>query len=298
MGSLLKDIYKDASIFAISASPFTVHFQLRFCNSSASGAVLRSDTVTQALVNSYSSIGQAAILVNSSTVIVKDDGSCLPLPRLLHLEAEWPWQVRVMQNGSQVCIGSLISASLVLSVASCLTPSYPAWYSVQVGARNSTSKMSHLVKRIMVHPEYSTSLDSHDIALIQLEEIVWFGSTVLPICLAPLAQPAPPANTMCWAAASSETSSGTRIFKREEGTISLYETCTGVSQDQSICWTPTTTEEIQIEMGASVTCSNTTYPLYLTAISPDLQRPGVKNPNAVFILIRPFLEWIETYTPA
>ncbi|XP_069083363.1 brain-specific serine protease 4-like [Pleurodeles waltl] len=203
-----------------------------------------------------------------------------------------------MQNGSQVCIGSLISARLVLSVASCLTPSSPAWYSVQVGAPDSASNMSHLVKRIIVHPQYSTTPDSHDIALIQLEEIVWFGSSVLPICLAPLAQPDPPLNTTCWAAASSATSSGARIFRRTEGTIALHDACTNASQDQSICWTPTTTEEIQIEMGASVACSNMTDPLYLTAISPDLQSPVLKNPNAVFTLIRPFVEWIQTYTPA
>ncbi|XP_069471033.1 transmembrane protease serine 11D-like isoform X2 [Ambystoma mexicanum] len=296
MGSQLNDSFKDSSMFAISRSPFTVYFQLRFCKCTANGASLTHDMVAQALVSGYESSMLQSANLNTSSVIVQDDGTCLSTPRLNDINSEWPWQARVLQNGSQVCTGSLISASWVLSVASCLTPRAPAWYSVELGSSSSATKMAHLVKEIIAHPLYSSSPISHDFAMIHLEKIVWFGSTALPICLPPLDQSVPPVQTRCWAAAWSVTNSGIRIFRGAEGTTTSYTNCTGLSEDQSICWTNSNTEELQIDMGGSFMCSDTTDMPYLTGMSPNLQSPSEKNPIATYAMVSPLRSWIQTYT--
>ncbi|XP_051828096.1 polyserase-2-like [Antechinus flavipes] len=129
--------------------------------------------------------------------------------------AKWPWQVSVYKFGRQICGGSLISESWVVSAAHCflfpdtLIPIPPEQFTVVVGLHSQLSFMLNTevsdgkhrivkVSDILIH-ENRTNIDrGNDIALLHLAEPVNFTEYVQPICL-PRANHSFPHGASCWA---------------------------------------------------------------------------------------------------
>lgn len=106
-----------------------------------------------------------------------------------------PWQVAIISRqassnrGGQFCGGSLISTEWIVTAAHCLDyGSYqvqPSDIGIQIGNTTlSTSRLSVLgVSTIQVHPNYVSSSNNHDVALIRLSSPVSFSSNVAPLTL-------------------------------------------------------------------------------------------------------------------
>ncbi|CAH2308073.1 transmembrane protease serine 9-like [Pelobates cultripes] len=115
---------------------------------------------------------------------------------------EWPWQVLVKYSGAFKCGGSLINNQWVLSAAHCFDyPSFPDYYTIslgmyQIGASNPHG-ISAQVEKIIKHPDFATTGDRGDIALVKLKKSVTFTDYILPVCL-PAASVFFPSGLECW----------------------------------------------------------------------------------------------------
>ncbi|XP_074137493.1 polyserase-2-like isoform X2 [Sminthopsis crassicaudata] len=128
---------------------------------------------------------------------------------------KWPWHVSVNSFGSQICGGTLISESWVVSAAHCFV--YPhnftvlpvEQFTVAVGVHTQLDLILrpflsdgkfHIVKvsEILVHENYTGHTKGNDIALLHLAEPVKFTDYVQPICL-PRANHSFPHGASCWA---------------------------------------------------------------------------------------------------
>ncbi|KAM8969105.1 polyserase-2-like [Sarcophilus harrisii] len=128
---------------------------------------------------------------------------------------KWPWHVSVSRKGKQLCGGTLISKSWVLSAAHCVMSSHslslipPQQFTVAVGLNSLRSLMQDpdlsdgtlqrvKVADILVHENYSKPVHGNDIALLHLAEPINFTDYVRPICL-PRANHSFPHGASCWA---------------------------------------------------------------------------------------------------
>ncbi|CAK8680068.1 unnamed protein product [Clavelina lepadiformis] len=97
----------------------------------------------------------------------------------------WPWQVMVVA-GSSFCGGSIIDERFVLTAAHCVNNLFlPSSLEVYVGRHsfdnNGEGKLL-VVKNIIVHPAYNPSNLQNDIALLELEDAISFGTNIRKIC--------------------------------------------------------------------------------------------------------------------
>lgn len=109
--------------------------------------------------------------------------------------SEAPWQVAIIDRqaannrAGQFCGGSLISAEWIVTAAHCVdygsSVARPSDIGIQVGnATLSTSSLSvRAVSTIHIHPNYVSSGNNHDVALIQLSSPVSFSSNVAALSL-------------------------------------------------------------------------------------------------------------------
>jgi len=86
---------------------------------------------------------------------------------------DWPWKISMQRNGAHVCGGSLINDQWIITAAHCVTGNTnPTVYRIIFGLHDRNIQHSWVITRtvqsIIVHPQYSSSLLSNDIALMKL----------------------------------------------------------------------------------------------------------------------------------
>uniref|UniRef100_A0A8C5WEZ7 Peptidase S1 domain-containing protein n=1 Tax=Leptobrachium leishanense TaxID=445787 RepID=A0A8C5WEZ7_9ANUR len=105
------------------------------------------------------------------------------------LYGRWPWQAAVNNRVGLICGGSLINEQWVLSAAHCSSTKSP------------DAKMYlywHVsLKRIIYHPQYTSTGDRGNIALVELMNPVNFTDYIQPICL-PSESVTFPSGLECW----------------------------------------------------------------------------------------------------
>ncbi|KAK3090068.1 hypothetical protein FSP39_008932 [Pinctada imbricata] len=101
-----------------------------------------------------------------------------------------PWMVMLKELGEQVCGGSIISDTVILTAAHCFE--HPAsldtkrWV-VYAGKHHvhitDPMETKHYVSRIIIHEAYNKDTVANDIALLILQNRILYNRYVSPICL-------------------------------------------------------------------------------------------------------------------
>lgn len=91
----------------------------------------------------------------------------------------------IVENHHHICSGAIISDQHIISAGHCIKfPEFPEKYSVVIGTNNlkEVSKFQrYCVKYIKRHERFSENNYRNDIAVLQLNRKMIFGSTIQPI---------------------------------------------------------------------------------------------------------------------
>ncbi|XP_076853105.1 serine protease 33-like [Brachyhypopomus gauderio] len=121
----------------------------------------------------------------------------------------WPWQASLQINGHHFCGGSLINKDWILTAAHCFPN--PATVIAYLGMQSLQGINSNMqafpVSSVNIHPDYNSSTNDNDIALLQLTPSVTFNDYVMPVCLAAEGSSFP-SDTYVWVTGWGDTASG------------------------------------------------------------------------------------------
>ncbi|XP_039250222.2 serine protease 33-like [Styela clava] len=101
-------------------------------------------------------------------------------------EGNWPWMVLILENGNQVCGGTLISKEWILTVAHCMVgdmKSLRIFVGTQRKDASDSNAMEVIIHTLICHQDYDSSTFKDDICLIKLAESVPFSKYIIPACL-------------------------------------------------------------------------------------------------------------------
>ncbi|XP_018333504.1 trypsin 3A1-like [Agrilus planipennis] len=92
---------------------------------------------------------------------------------------DYPYQIALLYSSSQVCGGSIISHSWILTAAHCITSSTVSRFSIRAGSNfRYSGGVTRTAGNIYVHARYSASTADFDISLISLQSALTFGATI------------------------------------------------------------------------------------------------------------------------
>jgi hypothetical protein len=95
----------------------------------------------------------------------------------------WAWAVSISIGGTSLCGGAVLSSSWVITAAHCMAGISASQVTVYAGSNIRYSGQSRVAARVTLHPNYASSTQVNDIALIQLSTPFTMSSTVKSICI-------------------------------------------------------------------------------------------------------------------
>jgi secreted trypsin-like serine protease len=100
-------------------------------------------------------------------------------------EATWGWAVSISLDASELCGGSILSSSWIITAAHCANDYTPSQVIVYAGSTlRWIGTQSRSVSRIIIHPNYNSVSYTNDIALLQLASpLTMSDPNVSPICV-------------------------------------------------------------------------------------------------------------------
>ncbi|XP_020752348.2 serine protease 52-like [Odocoileus virginianus] len=141
---------------------------------------------------------------------------------------DFPWQIRILENGSHLCGGSILSEWWILTAAHCFKSKNESTLEVTHGEENlDTQNLTKIkVDELIIHNNFDSWFYLNDIALLLLKSPLSLGVRKVPICLSEVADIEQWRN--CWV-----TGWGTTVPKRSTETglqkvnvqLIKWETC-------------------------------------------------------------------------
>uniref|UniRef100_A0A7M5VHD3 Peptidase S1 domain-containing protein n=1 Tax=Clytia hemisphaerica TaxID=252671 RepID=A0A7M5VHD3_9CNID len=106
-------------------------------------------------------------------------------------EGAWPWIASIQTaRGFHTCGGTILNPNWVLTASHCVAANRnsPGYFRLVAGVHNKTNhnettQQKVLVKRIIVHPDYSSRILRNDIALIELSSPFRLNDRVVKACM-------------------------------------------------------------------------------------------------------------------
>ncbi|KFO38067.1 Serine protease 52, partial [Fukomys damarensis] len=111
---------------------------------------------------------------------------------------EFPWQVGILDKGSHICGGSILSEWWILSASHCFENTNHSNLAIVHGTDNLEAEEveSVGVDLIIIHPDYDSAIYNNDIALLLLKTPLVFDVTRMPVHLSEVTDTQ--AWTTCW----------------------------------------------------------------------------------------------------
>ncbi|CAL4105092.1 unnamed protein product, partial [Meganyctiphanes norvegica] len=150
---------------------------------------------------------------------------------------EWRWQaaLRLREDNLQFCGATLIADQWLLTAAHCMVNFQTSSVTVSLGEHDKntgsdTTATRHIgIKRSIIHPDYDTTTQENDIALLELESYT-SNTAIHPICL--------------------PTKNAASTFAGSTGTVTGWGTTSWQGQDSSHL------QEVELPIITNTKCSN------------------------------------------
>ncbi|XP_075061812.1 serine protease 55-like [Mixophyes fleayi] len=225
------------------------------------------------------------------------------------MTGEWPWAVSLQRNDGHFCGGSIISHWWILSASHCFLNS--STHNLKVLAGHTTLDETApfmVVKKIILHPQYSKRNGDNDIALLLLLSALHFNKMTAPICLPPPASYNPSTWKTCYVTGWGTTDPGTiytaptlkkvklLLFSFKQCMAWMFSVthnmfCAGISEGGK--------DACQGDSGGPLVCRNSTHKTwYQIGIVSWGEGCGKPMKPGVYAVVSNYIEWIQSVTAA
>ncbi|XP_048848163.1 prostasin-like isoform X1 [Brienomyrus brachyistius] len=143
----------------------------------------------------------------------------------------WPWQVSLQMNGAQVCGGTLIARTYVISAAQCFNSSQlnSSQWTVVLGT-NASLGVSNITL---------SNLPGNNIAVLRLATSVTLTNYIQPLCLG-LGSVVFPSGSQCWVTGWRSIRGGVPNIQQQNTTVA---NCGSSASSSDICITAVTLQQ-------------------------------------------------------